>query len=164
MRGQESPLLLNHMISEKLIRKMVDSELKGTENYLVSVNVRSGNRIHIFIDNDHDVSVDDCIRLSRGIEGQLDRDTEDFELMVSSAGLDQPFVLPRQYRKYINRRVDIELNDGKKIKAIITKVEDDLIMIRKLTKKGKSKKFEEGPEQQLTLEEIKETKPGIHFG
>ena len=143
---------------------MLELELEGTENYLVSALVRSGNRIHVFIDNDNDVSVDDCIRLSRGIEGKLDRDTEDFELVISSAGLDQPFVLPRQYQKYVNRRIEIELNDGKKIKAILTAVEDEQITIKRLIKKGKSKKFEEGPEQQLPLSEIKETRPGIHFG
>lgn len=143
---------------------MVELELQDTENYLVSVLVRSGNRIHIFIDNDDDVSVVDCIKLSKGIEGKLDRDAEDFELLVSSAGLDQPFILPRQYQKYINRKVDVELIDGKKIKAILTDVGEEHIKIKKLIKKGKSKKLEEGPEQELPLSEIKETKPGIHFG
>ena len=84
--------------------------------------------------------------------------------MVSSAGLDQPFSLHRQYKKYINRRIDIQLNDGKRFNALLTAVEDKHIMIKKLIRKGKSKKFEEGPEQQLALNEIKETKPAIHFG
>ncbi len=152
------------MISEKLIRKFIEQELKGTDNYLVSVLVRSGNRIHVFIDNDNDVSVDDCIKLSRAIEGNLDRDTEDFELVVSSAGLDQPFILARQYKKYKGRKIDVVMNDEKKIKAILTDVGDEHIKIKKLIKKGKSKKFEEGPEEELALSEIKETKPGIHFG
>lgn len=152
------------MISEKQIRKLVELKLQDTENYLVTVLVRSGNRIHIFIDNDNDVSVTDCIKLSKGIEGTLDRDAEDFELIVSSAGLDQPFILPRQYQKYINRRVDIEMEDGKKIKAVLTDIGEEYIKIKKLIKKGKSKKLEEGPEQELPLSEIKETKPGIHFG
>ena len=143
---------------------MLEMELEGTENYLVSVLVRSGNRIHVFIDNDNDVSVADCIKLSRGIEGKLDRDTEDFELVVSSAGLDQPFVLPRQYQKYVNRRIEIQLIDEQKFIAILTDIKDDHIIIKKLIKKGKSKKVEEGPEEQLPLSEIKETKPGIHFG
>jgi ribosome maturation factor RimP len=143
---------------------MVELKLQDTENYLVSVLVRSGNRIHIFIDNDNDVRVVDCIKLSKGIEGMLDRDSEDFELLVSSAGLDQPFILPRQYQKYINRKVDVELIDGKKIKAILTDVGEEYIKIKNLIKKGKSKKLEEGPEQELPFSEIKETKPGIHFG
>ena len=142
---------------------MTEQELKGTENYLVSVLVKSGNKIMVFIDNDNDVSVDDCIKLSRAIEGQLDRDSEDFELMVSSAGLDQPFSLPRQYKKYINRKINIQLPEGNRFDAMLIAADENSITFKKLIKKGKSKKLEEGPEQKLTLDEIKETRPGIQF-
>ena len=142
---------------------MVELELKGTENYLVSLLVKPGNKIMVFIDNDNDVSVDDCVKLSRAVEGQLDRDDEDFELMVSSAGLDQPFSLPRQYKKYINRKINIQLEEGKRFDAILTAYDESSITIKTLVKKGKSKKFEEGPEQKLNLKEIKETRPGIQF-
>jgi ribosome maturation factor RimP len=151
------------MISEKQIRKMAEQELKGTDNYLVSVLVKPGNKIMVFIDNDNDVSVADCIKLSRAIEGQLDRDTEDFELMVSSAGLDQPFILPRQYKKYINRKINIQLEEGNRFDAMLTAVDEESITFKELIRKGKSKKLEEGPEQKLSLNEIKETKPGIQF-
>ena len=152
------------MITEKNIRKLVEKELEGTGNFLVSVLVKPENQIMVFIDNDEDVSVDDCIKLSRAIEGTYNRDEEDFELTVSSAGLDQPFSMLRQYHKYINRRIDIQLINEKRIFAILTEIKDDHIIIKKLIQKGKSKKFEEGPEQQLSLNEIKETKPAIHFG
>jgi len=152
------------MISEKHIRKMAEQELKGSDNYLVSVLVKPGNRIMVFIDNDADVSVDDCVRLSRAIEGKLDRDAEDFDLMVSSAGLDHPFSLPRQYHKYIKRPVDISMKDGSRFQAMLTGVADDHITINKLIKAKKNKKLEEGPEQQLFLTEIKETKPAVIFG
>ncbi len=151
------------MITEKHIKHLVEQELEGTDNYIVSVLVKSENRIMVFIDNDEDVKVDDCIKLSRSIEGKLDRDKEDFELMVSSAGLDQPFSMMRQYRKYINRRIDIQLLEGERFEAILTAVTDDHITIKKLTRKGKSKKLEEGPEQQLPLNEIQEIKPAVHF-
>ena len=151
------------MIIEKQIRKMAEQELKGTDNYLVSVLVKPGNKIMVFIDNDNNVSVDDCIKLSRAIEGQLDRDTEDFELMVSSAGLDQPFILPRQYKKYINRKINIQLEEGNRFDAMLTAVDEESITFKELIRKGKSKKLEEGPEQKLSLNEIKETKPGIQF-
>ena len=151
------------MISEKQIRKMAEQELKGTENYLVSVLVKPGNKIMVFIDNDDSVSVGDCVKLSRTIEGQLDRDSEDFDLMVSSAGLDQPFSLPRQYKKYINRKINILLEEGNRFDAILTAVDEESITCKELIKKGKSKKVEEGPEQKLSLNEIKETRPGIQF-
>ncbi len=164
MRGPGSPLLLVSMISEKYIRKMAEQELEGTGNYLVTVLVKPGNRIMVFIDNDAGVSVDDCVKLSRAIESKLDRDAEDFDLMVSSAGLDHPFSMPRQYRKYVNRPVDISLKDGSRFNALLTGVADDHITIKKLIKGKKNKKLEEGPEQQLLLDEIKETKPAVIFG
>ena len=142
---------------------MAEQELIGTDNYLVSVLVKPGNKIMVFIDNDNDVSVDDCVKLSKAIEGQLDRDSEDFDLMVSSAGLDQPFSLPRQYKKYINRKINIQLEEGNRFDAMLTAVDEESITFKELIKKGKSKKFEEGPEQKLSLKEIIETRPGIQF-
>ena len=152
------------MISEKQIRKLAENELNGTDNFIVQVLVRSGNRIMVFVDSDTEVNVDDCVKLSRHLEGQLDRDSEDFDLTVSSAGLDQAFIMERQYRKYLNRRVDIELNEGGKFTAILTDISPEEIAFKKLTVKHKNKAAVEGPEQRLALSDIKETKPAIYFG
>jgi ribosome maturation factor RimP len=152
------------MISEKIVRKIIEAELKGSENFLVEVLVRSGNRIHVFIDSDKEVIVDDCVRLSRHLEGKFDRDDEDFDLMVSSAGLDQPFKQIRQYHKYLNRRIEIQVNENEKITAILTDISEEEIAFKKLTTKQKSKAAVEGPEERLPLSEIKETKPAVHFG
>ena len=163
MRGHVSPLLLLTMIKEKQIRKLAEHELEGSDNYVVEVMVKSGNRIRIFIDSDHEISVDVCIALSRAIEGSLDREEEDFELMVSSAGLDQPFIMLRQYKKYLNRQVNVQLLDGSKLSGILTHSDEDHITIKPLITKGKHKALEEGPEQRLPLNEIKETKPAVLF-
>lgn len=163
MRGHLSPLLLQAMIKEKYIRKLVEHELEGSDNYVVEVLVKSGNRIRIFIDSDHEISVDVCIALSRKIEGSLDREEEDFELMVSSAGLDQPFSMLRQYKKYLNRQVNVELVDGSKLTGILTHADEGNITIKTLITKSKHKTLEEGPEQRLPLSEIKETKPAVLF-
>lgn len=152
------------MITDTQIRKLVEAELKGSDNFLVEVLVRSGNRIVVFIDSDTEVNVDTCVKMSRHLESHFDRDVEDFELMVSSAGLDQPFRQVRQYRKYLNRKIDVQLNEGERFKAILTDISDNDITIKKLIKKQKSKAAEEGPEQRLSLSDIKETKPAIHFG
>ncbi|HSG68463.1 MAG TPA: ribosome assembly cofactor RimP [Bacteroidales bacterium] len=152
------------MIAEKQIKKIAEAQLKGTDKFLVAVLVKPGNRILVFIDSDTEVSVDDCIALSRTLEGQLDRDSEDFELMVSSAGLDQPFSQIRQYRKYLNRQVDILPLEGSKFTAILTGISDEGITFKKMTKKHKNKAAEAGEEQQLPFSAIKETKPAIQFG
>lgn len=163
MRGQMSPLLLQTMIKEKHIRKLAEDKLEGSDNYVVEVLVKSGNRIRVFIDSDHEINVDVCIALSRAIEGSLDREEEDFELMVSSAGLDQAFSMLRQYKKYLNRQVNVQLLDGSKLSGILTYADEDNITIKPLITKGKHKTLEEGPEQRFPFNEIKETKPAVLF-
>ena len=152
------------MIAEKQIRKLTEAELKGTDRFLVEVLVKPGNRIMVFIDSDTEVSIDDCIALSRHLESKFDRDTEDFELLVSSAGLDHAFSQLRQYRKYLNRAVEIYPLEGPKFTAVLTGISEDEITYRKLIKKYKNKAAEPGEEQNLAFSAIKETKPAIQFG
>ena len=88
------------------------------------------NRIFVDIDGDNGVTIDDCIELSRAIEGNLDRDSEDFELNVSSAGADQPLKLTRQYRKNVGRDLEVVTFDGEKVTGTLEDASDDGIVIR----------------------------------
>ena len=65
--------------------------------------------------------------------------------------------------KLTGERIKKYLEEGKRFDAILTAFDENSITIKTLVKKGKSKKLEEGPEQKLALEEIKETRPGIQF-
>ena len=87
------------MIDKRVIEQLVEEKLASSSNYLVSVEVQPGNIIVVEIDNDDAVSIDDCVELSRYIEEHLDRDAEDFELEVGSAGITSPFKVLRQYKK-----------------------------------------------------------------
>ena len=78
------------MITDKLIREWIEEHLSGTDRFLVDLTIKSGNRILVFIDSDTSVLIEHCISLSKFIESHLDRDIEDFELNVSSSGLDHP--------------------------------------------------------------------------
>ena len=86
------------MIEKIKILEIVNNALDGSEKFLVNLKITPDNRIYVDIDGDNGITIDDCIELSRAIEGQLDREEEDFELTVSSAGADQPLKLTRQYR------------------------------------------------------------------
>ena len=56
---------------------------------LVDVKVNKANNIKVFFRaTGRPACIDDCVALSRHIESGLDRDKEDFSLMVSSAGDD----------------------------------------------------------------------------
>ena len=152
------------MIAEKHIVEIVEEGLKESDNFLVQAIVKPGNRILVFIDSDTDVSVDECIKLSKFIENNLDRDVEDYDLMVSSSGLDQAFTQLRQYHKYVNRNIEIQLQEGKKFKAKLIEATEEEITIKKLIKKHKNKAAVEGPELRIPFSEIKESKPAVQFG
>ena len=75
------------MILKQTIEKIAQEHLQGTELTLVDVTVSEENDIEVIITREDGVSIDDCANLSRFIESKLDRDKEDFSLMVGSAGI-----------------------------------------------------------------------------
>ena len=99
------------------IRNIAEEELAEGSLFLVEVNITPGNEIEVVIDSDGSVDIDDCVALSRAIEERLDREEEDFELTVTSAGIGRPLRLLRQYRKLIGRPVEVVLLNGTKIIA-----------------------------------------------
>ena len=148
------------MILESQIRKWTDEHLEGTDRFLVEVYVKPGNRILIFIDSDTSVLIDHCISLSRFIESHLDRDKEDFELNVSSAGLDQPYRMVRQYIKNIGREVAVTLPDGQRITGTLISTNDEAFEV---LEKIKVKKQITEVNHRFTYTEIKETKEIFKF-
>jgi ribosome maturation factor RimP len=124
------------MIDEKIIRDLVETKLSETSLFVTDLVVKQGNLIQIFIDGDQEVSIDDCVALSRHIESNLNRDEEDFTLQVSSAGVDQPLKSLRQYKKNIGRRLGIDLNDGTKISGKLLDAGVEKIQIETEIKKG----------------------------
>lgn len=112
------------MISKELVETLVLKEL-SEEYFVVSISIKKGNFIEIVIDGDHGVNIQKCVDVSRSVEGSLDRETEDFELSVSSAGLGKPFKVYRQYVKNIGKEVEVTPAEGKPISGIIQQVNED---------------------------------------
>lgn len=125
------------MIDEGMIRKLAEEKLGEAGTFLTDVVVKQGNSIHIFIDGDQGVTIDDCVALSRHIESNLNRDEEDFNLQVSSAGIDQPLKFARQYIKNIGRKLSIELKDGVAITGKLLAADNEKIQLQTETKKGR---------------------------
>jgi len=126
------------MISEQLIKDLTTQHLAGSDRFAVSVAVRSDNRIRIFIDSDTHVLIEHCIELSKFIESQLDREIEDFELNVSSSGLDQPYKLSRQYIKNIGREVAVLQKDNTKIEGTLLAADENGFTLKTVTKVKKN--------------------------
>ena len=128
-RGRE-PLFLLVMIEKIKILELVNNALEGSEKFLVNLKITPDNRIFIDIDGDNGVTIDDCIELSRAVEGNLDREEEDFELNVSSAGADQPLKLTRQYKKNVGRDLEVTTMDGEHAEGTLEDASDEGIVIR----------------------------------
>ena len=76
------------MIRKEIIESIANEHLQPTGLQLVEVSVSEDNDIEVVIARKGGgVSIDDCAALSRFIESKLDRDKEDFSLMVASAGI-----------------------------------------------------------------------------
>ncbi|MEZ5199143.1 MAG: hypothetical protein R2764_23010 [Bacteroidales bacterium] len=102
------------MIQKSEIESIVNRFVEGTDQYLVDIHITSTNVIDVYVDSDRGISIKECVKISRLIEGSYDREVEDFELRVSSPGLDQPFKIRRQYNKYVNKEIEVLTKDQKR--------------------------------------------------
>ncbi len=141
------------------IENIVNDYFEGKEYFLVDVMLRKGNVIDVIIDGDNGVTIKDCVKISRFIESNFDREQEDFELRVSSPGIDRPFKLKRQYHKYLEREVQLTTIEEKKLEGVLKSVTEEGVVIEiKQGKKGK-----EIVSENVLFADIKETKPVISF-
>ncbi|MBK7710106.1 MAG: ribosome assembly cofactor RimP [Bacteroidales bacterium] len=110
------------MTDKEHIKGLVEEFIKGTGMFLVAVKVSSANRITVLADKNEGITIEECVAIHRHIENNLDREKEDFELQVSSPGLDLPFGVIEQYIKNQGRKVEVVENDGSKIAGILKNV------------------------------------------
>ena len=118
------------MIDKLQVLNVIDAALAGSDKFLVDLKISTNNRINVAIDGDNGITIDDCVELSRTIESSLDRDVEDFELNVASAGLDSPLKLKRQYRKNVGEELAVTTFDGETVTGILTEADDEKIILQ----------------------------------
>lgn len=117
------------MIQKELIEQIVNEKLAGSEYFLVEVKVSKDDVIDVEIDADEGVNIDFCVELSHFVESRLDRETEDFELNVGSAGLTSPFKVRRQYEKNLGNEVEVLDGEGRKHKGELVSVDEESFSI-----------------------------------
>jgi ribosome maturation factor RimP len=132
--------------------------------FLVEVRMKPGNKIQVFLDADLGISLGTCTQISRKLYAQIEEaalfQPGDFELEVSSPGLDEPLKLPRQFIKNIGRQVEVILKDGRKITGKLLAADATTLQVEET--KGKGKK-QEIITHSLLIEHIKTTKIQIVF-
>jgi ribosome maturation factor RimP len=110
------------MTDKEVIEKLVGEHIGGSGIFLVAVKVSANGKITVLIDRKERITIEECADLSRFIEKHLDREVEDYELQVSSPGLDMPFLVIQQYYKNEGRQIEVTATDGQKYKGILKNV------------------------------------------
>ncbi len=110
------------MIDKEHIKELVEEFINGTGLFLVAVKVSSANRITVLADKKEGITIEECVAIHRHIEKNLDRNKEDFELQVSSPGLDLPFGVIEQYYKNEGKKVEMTDNEGIKYSGMLKNV------------------------------------------
>ena len=154
------------MILKSTVIQIVEQFIADTEYYLVDVKVTTDNKISVEIDSFDGVTLGFCMELNRHIETQIDREIEDYELEVSSAGLSEPFKVLKQYEKNIGNEVEVVTTSGKKITGILDEVsETEFVLSTERTEKPEGSKRKLTISEELTFhyEDIKTTKYIIRF-
>lgn len=157
------------MINKKIITALAEERIAERDSalYIVELNIGSGNNIMVEIDREQgSVSIEDCVSISRNIEHNLDREAEDFSLQVSSAGLDQPLRVYKQYIKNIGRPVKVKMPDKGSFEGTIVSADEIGFTIEtkeKRTVEGRKKKEWVTEKLPFKYNEIKETKLIITF-
>ena len=144
------------MIEKQKIQGLVEEFLKGTGLFLITVKISNANRIIVLADKNEGITIDECAAIHRHIEMNLDRETEDFELQVSSPGLDLPFGVIEQYFKNVGRKVEVIDNEGTKLTGILKNVtEGGFELETEFKVKGKAKELKD---VSFNFEQIKSTR------
>ena len=154
------------MVSVSHIKALVEESIGGSDIFVVDVALKPGNKIVVLLDSMQGVSIEDCVRVSRHIESGLNREEEDFELTVMSAGLTEPFKVLKQYLKNIDKQVEALTKENKKIIGKLISVDEKGIVIESVTTErveGKKKKQRIIKKMEIPYNQIKTTKLVLLF-
>lgn len=154
------------MTDKSIVKSLVDQWLEGKDYFLVDIEISRDNKIVVEIDHADGVWIEDCVELSRFIEDHLDREAEDFELEVGSAGLGQPFKVAQQYVNFVGKEVEVLDADGKKYKGVLKGVDgrDFTVTVQeKVKEEGKKRPQLQDKDYQFSMDTVKYCKYLISF-
>ncbi len=145
----------------------INDEIVARGCFIVEVSVSKDNDIILTIESEKgNIELDDCVSLSRYFETKFDREAEDYSLTVSSAGLDQPFKVYKQYEKAVGTKVEVALKGGKKMVALLEAADEESITLKYSAKEaveGKKKKEIVEHVDRFTMDQVNSVRPYIEF-
>lgn len=141
------------------VEQWLEAKMKEEELFLVDVRLLPGNRLQVFIDSNGGITIDKCAEVSRFLETFLDSEKilgENYNLEISSPGIDQPFKVLKQYLKNIGKKVDVLLNNGIKKRGTLLSADENKILLEEQANK-------QTVQTEIFLNQIKNTKTVLTF-
>ena len=154
------------MIEKKTVCQIVDEWLQDKDYFLVEVTISPDDKIVVEIDHKEGVWIEDCVDLSRYIESKLNREEEDYELEVGTAGIGQPFKVLQQYLNYVGSEVEVLTKDGRKLQGVLKEADEQhfvLTVQKKVKEEGAKRPKMVDEDLSFGYEDIKYTKYLISF-
>ena len=149
------------------ILKAIGPAVAGRGCFIVDVVVTKDNDVTLIVEKEAgEVALEDCVALNDAFLAAFDKDVEDYSLTVSSAGLDQPFKVPAQFRKAIGSTVAVLLKGGRKLTGVLADAGDEGITLRYSAKElhdGKKRKVTVEREEVFGFELVNSVTPVIEF-
>lgn len=153
------------MNQEKVKELLQEALDENPSLFLIELQFLANNKIKVIVDGDSGVPLSECVRISRNIEHNLDREEEDFSLEVTSPDISNPLKVQRQYKKNVNRILKVKTND-EEFEGTLSEVTDTNITLNWKAREpkpiGKGKHTVEKTVM-LPFTEIKEAKVKIIF-
>jgi ribosome maturation factor RimP len=154
-------------MNKEQIIQAVETAVEERGCFLVDVSVSAANDIEIVIEKEEgDVDWEDCAAIDRVMHETFNQDEEDYALTVSSAGLDRPFKVAKQFQKAIGTRVDVKFKGGKRLLAELVAATEETVTLRYTALEaveGQKKKQKVEHEDVCPLSEINSVTPYIEF-
>ncbi len=171
IQGARMPPYFMHRHKVKMnasvIIDAINDEIVARGCFIVDVSVSKDNDIILTVESEFsEIELDDCVSISRYFETKFDRDVEDYSLTVSSAGLDQPFKVYRQFIKAVGTKVEVQLKGGKKLVALLEAADQESITLKYSAKEaveGKKKKELVEHVDRFTMDQVNTVRPFIEF-
>jgi len=168
-RGLDKVLFFILIAMEKLVqlKQLIENEIaryfENNDLFLVDIKVLSNGKIEIYADSTNNITVEECVQISRHIQHFLEENnlmTDNISLDVSSPGIDEPLKVAQQFQKQLNKQVDVVLKNGMKITGELLSATSNEISVKEIIKVKKSETIEE---HTLAFDEIKSVKKHFNF-
>ena len=154
------------MTKEQIIGA-VETAVQERGCFIVDVTVNAMNDVEIVLEKEEGtVDWDDCAAIDAVMHAAFDQDVEDYSLTVSSAGLDRPLKVFRQFLKAVGTKVDVKFKGGRRLVATLAAATEESVTLRYTALEaveGKKKKENVEHEDVFFLTEINSVTPYIDF-